>query len=199
MGTATRVLTVSSGGAVTPMFRRNAAGQIVEVMPEQDEYQTPAKGSRARVELSGISDTFEMTTQFSDTPVTKVRVEYRIVKGANNTGKLAEGKRFTEIHTWTIGPKSNLGRLIGALRGAAVAPGEAINPDDFIGTTFVTTISTTDDGKWGKVSPDAIEAGSVKFPAGSALAGESAPAPAAPPAVAAAADEDDPFEVDEEI
>ena len=186
MGTATRVLTVSSG-AITPMFRRNDAGKIVEVMPEQDEYQTPPKGTRARVELSGISDTFEMTTQFSDTPVTKVRVEYTIRKGTTGVGKALEGKRFTEIHTWTIGPKSNLGKLIGAIRGTVVAPGESINPDDYIGTTFVATISTTDDGKWGRVVPDAIEAGTTQLPTASSEA----------PAAAAAAS--DPFEEEDEL
>ena len=181
---ATRTLTVSSGGSITPMFRRNGRGQIEEVMPEQDEYQTPPKGTRARIELSGISDVFEMTTQFSDAPVSKVRVEYTIRKGTSNAGKMLEGKRFTEIMTWTIGPKSNLGRLIGAIRGTPVQPGEAINPDDYIGATFVTTTSTTDDGKWGRIVPDAIEAGSVQMPGGGA------PSPAAPAG-------DDPFEDDE--
>lgn len=183
---ANRVLTASSGGSVTPMYRRNGNGQIVEVMPEQDEYQTPPRGTRARVELSGISDVFEMKTQFSDEPVKKCRVEYTIRKGTSNAAKMLEGKRFTEIHTWTVGPKSNLGKLIGALRGAPIEPGEAVNPDDYIGATFVVTISTTDDGKWGKISPDAIEAGTVKLVEGAAVA-------------APAADEEDPFEAEEEL
>ncbi len=182
----TRTLTANAGGAITPMYRRDGRGDIVEVMPDRDEYVTPPRGMRARLQLSGISDVFEMTTKFSDTPVSKVRVEYMVEKGTSNAGKTMEGKRFTELQTWTIGPKSNLGMLIGALRSEGVRVGEEINPDDYIGTSFVATVTTSDDGKWARVVPDAIEEGSVRLPAS---------APAATP-VTPAGDED-PF--DEEL
>lgn len=186
---AARTLTVSSG-AVTPMFRRDANGQIVQVEPVGDEYATPARGSRGRLQLSGISEVFPMVSQYSETPVEKIRVEYTMVKGANNTAKMVEGKRFTEIMTWVMGPKSTLGVLLGTLRGKPVAPGEAINPDDFIGTTFVATTTTSPDGKWGKVVPDAIEPDSIK------LAPTAAP-PVASGHTSGVIGEDDPF--DEEV
>lgn len=183
-----RTLTVSTG-AVTPMLRRDAAGRLAMVEPEGGEYATPLRGSRGRLELSGISEVFEMTSQFKPDPVEKIRVEYRMAKGANASARQVEGMRFTEIMTWTMGPKSSLGRLVGALRGAPVQPGERIDPDDYIGTTFVCTTTTSDDGKWGRVNPDAIEAGSVRLPAGVA-------APAAPGDGDAGEDggeEEDPF------
>lgn len=176
-----RVLTVSSG-AVTPMWRRDGRGILEMVEPDGGEYATPMKGSRGRIELSGISDTFEMESQYSDTPVTKVRVEYRMLKPGNNSARQVEGKRFTEIMTWTMGPKSTLGKMIGTLRGSPVAAGEAINVDDFIGTTFVCTTTTSDDGKWGKVNPDSIEPDSIQLYGGRAVAAAATPDP-----------DDDPF------
>lgn len=171
VATQGRMLTASAG-AVTPMWRRDAAGELVKVERQGDEYQTPPRGTRARLQLSGISEVFEMTSQYSDAPVEKIRVEFLIEKGTGNAAKMLEGKRFTEMMTWTVGPKSTLGKLLGALRGRDVTPGEQVNPDDFIGTSFVATVAVSEDGKWGKVVPDAIEAGSVRLFAAASGAGE---------------------------
>lgn len=173
----------------TSMFRLGANGELTKVEPNRDDYVTPPRGTRARIELSGISETFLMDSQFSPgEQVEKVRLEWRIVKGQGNAAKMYQGKCFSELYTWKIGPKSNLGKLIGALRGTPVKPGESIDPDTYIGTTLVTTTTLNDAGTYAGVSVEAIEAGSVQLPAG--IASDNGTEPGA------GDEEDDPYDDD---
>lgn len=143
-----RTLTAGSG-AMTPMNRRNpATGELFQVTPERDEYAVPPRGTYGRFKLTGISDTFELTSQQYGTS-TNVRLEFEILKVQDPASKYLEGRKFTALYTWTVGPKSNLGGLLGALRGQDIQPGEDVDPDDFIGTEFVTmtTLRVSGDGQ----------------------------------------------------
>lgn len=142
-----RMLTAGSG-AITPMNRRNqATGKLFQVTPERDEYAVPPRGTYGRFRLTGISDTFELTSEQYGLSV-NVRLEFEIVKVQDAESKYLEGRKFTALYTWTVGPRSNLGGLIGALRGHEIQSGENVNPDEFIDTEFVTTTTmrTSRDG-----------------------------------------------------
>lgn len=145
----------------TPMWRRNpATGELFSVVPQQSEYCTPGKGMRGRFQLTGISDVFTLTSaQYGESE--KVRLEFLILKVSDKEQKFLEGKRFTELYGWSIGPKSYLGQLLGELRGQPVQRGETIDPDSFIDTEFVTstTLSFSADGQksYPGVSRDAID------------------------------------------
>lgn len=145
----------------TPMWRRNpATGELFSIIPQQDEYCTPAKGTRGRFKLTGISDVFTLTSaQYGESD--KVRLEFQVLKVSDASQKFLEGKRFTELYGWSIGPKSYLGQLLGELRGRPVQRGETIDPDSYIDTEFVTstTLSFSADGQksYPGVSRDAID------------------------------------------
>lgn len=146
----------------TPMNRRNPqTGELFQVVPERDEYAVPPAGTYGRFKLTGISDTFDMTSERYGTS-TKVRVEFQIMKVQDPENKYLEGKRFTELYGWSVGPKSNLGKLFSKLRGTPIQPGEQVDPDDFIDTEFVTatTLQISGDGtkSYAGVSAESIVA-----------------------------------------
>lgn len=146
----------------TAMNRRNPeTGELFQVVPRQEEYAVPPAGTYGRFKITGISDTFEMTSERYGTS-TKVRVEILIEKVQDPESKYLEGKRFAPLFGWSVGPKSHLGKLFGKLRGTPIQPGEQIDPDDYIDTSFVTatTLDVSGDGakSYPGVSADSIVA-----------------------------------------
>lgn len=189
----------------TPMWRRNpATGKLFTIVPEQTEYCTPSKGMRGRFQLTGISDVFTLTSaQYGESQ--KVRLEFLIEKVSDASNKYLEGKRFTELYGWSIGPKSYLGQLLGALRDRPIPRGEELNPDDFIDTSFVTstTLSYSADGQksYPGVSRDAIDPSKTRL---SRFVGAAKPEPALVGAAVGAAeefpdDDDNPFPTDDDL
>lgn len=161
-----RELTAGSG-AVTPMWRRNSKGELFQVEePDRNDYVTPPNVTRGRFQLSGISDVFTLTSeQYGESE--KVRVEFLIEKVSSKSLKHLEGKRFTELYGWAVGPKSYFGQLLGKLRGRDVERGETLDPDTFIDTSFVsvTTLATSRDGQkqYPGINREAIEPDSIKL------------------------------------
>lgn len=154
-----RTLTAGAG-AVTPMNRRDPqTGNLFQVTPGREEYAVPPQGTYGRFCITGISDTFELVSAKYG-PQDKVRVEFEIIKVQDADAKYLEGRKFTGLYTWTVGPKSNLGALLGALRGKPVQPGEDVDPDDFIGTEFVTTTTLAYSADGSKSYPD-VSAASI--------------------------------------
>lgn len=144
----------------TPMNRRNPkTGEIFQVIPGRDEYAVPPQGTYGRFKLTGISDTFELVSPKYG-PQDKVRLEFEILKVQDAESKYLEGRRFTGLYTWTVGPKSNLGALLGALRGKPIQPGEDVDPDKFIDTEFVTTTTLAHSADGSKSYPD-VSHGSI--------------------------------------
>ncbi|MCA9877830.1 MAG: hypothetical protein KC442_08610 [Thermomicrobiales bacterium] len=144
----------------TAMNRRDPqTGGLVQVMPGRDEYAVPPQGTYGRFKLTGISDTFEMVSPKYGLQ-TKARLEFQILKVQDTESKYLEGRRFTGLYTWTVGQKSNLGALLGALRGQPIQPGENVNPDDFIDTEFVTTTTLAHSADGSKSYAD-VSAGSI--------------------------------------
>jgi hypothetical protein len=187
-----RTLTASSGLS-TPMWRRNDRGELFQIEEvDRNEYVSPPRGTRGRFSLSGISDTFEMTSEQYGTS-TNVRLEFFILRVTNKDFKWAEGKRFTQLVTWKIGPKSTFGQLLGVLRGRSVAPGEELDPDAFIGTSFVTSTTLKENGDrlYAGISIEAIEDGSVKL--SPFVNGGGAPQPELVGVAASGGDDSDPF------
>lgn len=148
------------------MWRRDeATGELFHVEPDPNDYRTPPRGLRGRLRLSGISDVFEMPNKFSDEPGAmqkKVRVEWEVVK-ASGKHKEHEGVRFTDLYTMSIHQRSNLGKLLGTLRRREIQPGETVDIDSFIGSSFVALIRTSDDGLYAGISPEAIEPDSIQL------------------------------------
>lgn len=175
----------ASSGALTPMWRRDSSGKLIKIEePDPSDYVTPPDGTKARFRLSGISEEFEMDSQFNEKPDTKIRVEFEVVKTANGNMNYLAGKRFTDLYNWTVGPKSNLGKLIGRLRGKEIERGEDVDIDSYIGTEFVAMTHLSPNGYYAGISPDAIERDKTKLSPYVTAALE--------PAVVGAA-EDDPF------
>lgn len=205
--------TTTGGSAVTNMWRSvKDDGQAIEtepdglyklVEPDSDDYCTPPRGSRARLRLSGISESFEMPT-FNDPEKmeNKVRLEYQIVNiSGNNIGHM-KGKRFTQIFTERVSARSALGQLFAALTDRPIPTNTDGYPfDGFIDTEFVALVGENQSGTHAKVNPEGIESGkTVLSPAAEVYFNGGNPAKKGKDAkepelvgVGAGAVEDDPF------
>lgn len=202
--------TTTSSGAITKMWRSvDDDGEALEldneglklVEPEPNEYVTPPRGTRAKLRITGMSETFQMPS-YNDANVMedKVRVEFQIVGISGKNVEWMKGKRFNPIYTDRVSEKSNLGLLFRTLTGQPIPPNLAGYPyDGFIGTEFVTLIGENQSGTHAKINHEAIEMGkTVLSPAVAAyLAGNGgAPQPAL---VEAAGDASDPFAEEEDL
>lgn len=162
--------TTTGGGALTPMWRSamddgdaiqtDDDGLYKLIEPDPNEYCTPPKGVRAKLQLSGISETFEMPTYNDpDKMENKVRLEYLILGISGQNIGWMKGKRFTQIFTERVSAKSALGQLFATLSGADIPANiEGFPFDGFIGTEFVSLIGENQSGTHAKVNPEAIEA-----------------------------------------
>jgi hypothetical protein len=160
----------TSGGAMTAMWRSvdddgtaidqdNEGLKLVE--PEPNEYVTPPKGTRAKLRLSGLSETFQMP-KFDEPEVMedKVRAEFQIIGISGKNVEWMKGKRFTQMYTDRVSEKSNLGKLFRTLTGQPIPPNLAGYPyDGFIGTEFVALIGENPNGTYAKINHEAIETG----------------------------------------
>lgn len=166
-------LTATQSGT-DKMYKRTAKGvRLVEV--DRSAHIVPPVGMKARYELSGIGEPFQMPDKFSDNPdatKTMLRLEFTIVKGGDNVSKMNEGKAFSALYGYSLGPRANLAKLIGAIRGEAIAIGESVDLDEYIGTTFVSkTLGQMNDAtKFARLSDEAIDADTVKWPEAAAIA-----------------------------
>lgn len=160
--------TLEAKAGITPMWRAKgdaAEGQIVSesddgryilVEPEPNEYHRFENNAKCEWELSGISEAFEMTGQYGTS--TNVRVEFRCMRTKN--AQYAAGKRWTGLYTYKIGPKSNLGALLGRLRGRDIEAGENIDIDAHITTRFIAPVVVNNNG-YNELIPLNIEEGSI--------------------------------------
>lgn len=180
--------TTTGGGEMTKMWRSvNDEGDALEiepdglyklVLPDRDDECSPPKGTRAKLRISGISETFEMPS-YNDESImeNKVRVEFQILGiSGNNLGHM-KGKRFSQMFTDKVSAKSALGLLFAALTGEKIPSNLKGYPyDGFIDTEFVSLIAESDKG-YPRVEPAGIEtAKTVLSPAVKAyFAGSTAP------------------------
>lgn len=210
-----RTLT-TGGGAMTNMWRSvKDAGEAIEVEPDglyklvepdPNEYCTPPRGTRARLRISGISETFEMPTYNDpDKMENKIRIEFLIENLSGNNIGWMKGKRFTQIMTERISAKSALGQLFATLGDHPIpANTDGFPFDGWIDTAFVSLIGENQSGTHAKVDPAGIEAGkTVLSPAvQSYFAGSAAPSNAREPEMAgvgaaAGGVDNDPFLTDD--
>lgn len=145
------------------MVRRDESGATIEVEVRREEYTVPPEGTYD-LEITGFAKPFEMTSELYGESV-KTRVEFAIVAGKGN------GHRFTDLYTWTVGPKSNLGKLIGKARGMEIPKGsvdvvELILPRPPIRlTAYVSNSEDRDDQgrpKYARVVLDSVKPLGVK-------------------------------------
>lgn len=185
-------LTATQAGT-DQMWRRGKKGlELVEV--DRSRHISPPVGMKARFLLSGISEPFQLKNNFSDDPdamKTMIRIEFTVEQGADKDAKPLEGRAFTALYGYSLNPKANLAKLVGAIRGEAVEMGDSVDLDSFIGCSFVskTLGQQNDPTKFGRVSTEIIDAGKVKWPNGTATA-------AARDNDTADEGDDDPFEDD---
>lgn len=208
-----REITVGGGGegAFADSIYRRVNGQVVAQSYTQEDragYVLPAVGVQAKFQLTGITETFEMQDRFADDPnatKTKVRLEFQVLaapKGAGNATKMLVGKRFSQLETWSLNEKSNMGRLFAGLLGRQLEKGESINPDDFIGVVFVSTTrgQQSNPGKFAGISAEAILRDHVDWSQSGMSHLDAEPEPEPEPELVGAAvggdEEDDPFLVD---
>ena len=186
------------------MYRRNgndSMGELVLVEPDANEYinlPLDAQGVKAQFRLSGISPVWTWTHPEYG-PQNKVRLEFTIQRFPGFEG--LEGKRFTQTYPWPkniADDRSKLGLLLRAFLGRNFQAGENVNPDDYIGTSFVTsaTAELSADGQkiYSGISREGIERRKTKLsPHVNAIGTE-------PVAVAAGAEKTgaDPFDIPED-
>lgn len=182
------------------MYKRTKKGvQLVEV--DRADYIVPSVGMKARYELSGISEPFQMRDAFNEKDPeamkTMLRLEFTVVKGGDNVSKMNEGRAFSALYGYSLGPRANLAKLIGAIRGEAIAIGESVDLDEFIGVSFVSKTLGQDKNKekFSRLSDEAIDADTVKWPEGAAIA----EAQDAAEDEDQTGDDDNPFEDDDEL
>lgn len=190
------------------MWRRDTQGTLVLVEPDGNEYinlPLDAQGVRGKFELTGISPTYVY-----DSPnygqQTKVRLEFLVVKFPGF--EALQGKKFTQSYPWPkniADDRSKLGLLLRALLGRKFDIGESVNPDDFIGTAFVTSaiVEVSQDGQriYSGISRDGIERRKTELSPHVGSENGTAPQPAlVGAAVGATADQDDdPFDEEGDV
>lgn len=195
----------TSGGAMTAMWRsEDDDGQAIEtdgeglklIEPDPNEYVTPPKGTRAKLRLSGLSETFQMPS-YNDPEVKedKVRAEFQIIGISGKNIEWMKGKRFTQMYTDRVSDKSNLGQLFRTLTGQPIPPNLSGYPyDGFIGTEFVALIGENAAGTYAKINHEAIETGkTVLSPAVAAYLAGNGGTPQQELAGVAAGGGEDPF------
>lgn len=82
-------------------------GALVQEESEREWYMVPPK-AEYEFEITGYAVPFEMkvSEEYGGGTQTKTRLEFTIKGGKG------DGKRFTDMFTFSIGPKSNLGALL---------------------------------------------------------------------------------------
>ena len=95
------------------ILHRLVGGKIVVEEMQRNLYGVPKDGEYT-LEITGIAEPFEMTSELYGTQA-KTRVEYTI------RGGKGDGRMFTDLYTWSLGAKSNLGKIATAALGG-VAP-----------------------------------------------------------------------------
>jgi hypothetical protein len=141
-----RTFTAGETTTTREMWRRDSSGRLVLVEPQPNEYCSPPKGSRGRFRLNGLSPVYTYNSPTYGEQK-RVRVEYQILK-LPNTPDL-EGMKFTQGLPWPKNisdDRAKLGQLLTALLGRKFAPGEAVNPDDYISSEFVTSTTRDENG-----------------------------------------------------
>jgi hypothetical protein len=98
------------------------------------------------------------------------------LSGGNNIAYM-KGKRFSQMFTEKISPKSNMGKLFQALSGQPIPENTAGFPfDGWIDTEFIALIGESQNGQYAVVNPEGIETGkTVLSPAVAAYFNGSAP------------------------
>lgn len=158
-------LVATSGSGVDQVYRRDAAGKVRLEEADRSEYVLPPVKMKARFELTGWSEPFEMPDNFNEGQTkTKITAEWRVAKGLSNTGKAYEGKKFRTMFTYSLNPRSGLAQLLTAMRGDPIAPNETVDLESFIGWQFVgqTRGQQGDPTKFGGIGTDSIEEDSVR-------------------------------------
>lgn len=134
------------GSFQAEMWRRTPSGELVLFEVDFNDYCHPPKGRNGRFELHGWSPYYETQSTFDGVTktVTRMRAEYRIIKLAGDPqGEFTDGlfaQQFP-VPKHIENEKSKLGNFLRALLNRGFEPGEDVNPDDFIGTEFVTSVT----------------------------------------------------------
>lgn len=99
------------------IVRRNGAGELVKVEPDQRRDYIVCPAGTFDFEVTGFAEPFTMTSeQYGES--TKTRLECAIVGGPGN------GKKCLFLYGWSMGPKSHLGKTYRKATGREVPSGE---------------------------------------------------------------------------
>jgi hypothetical protein len=98
------------------IVRRAASGERVEELADRRKYKVPPTG-QYRLAITGYYKPFAWTSkEYGDS--TKTRIEFRI------ESDYGRGNYLNDMYTWSVGPKSNLGKLIRKARGVEIPEGD---------------------------------------------------------------------------
>lgn len=139
--TATDRYTITGGGATTMWIERDANGQIGNPREQtQDERlgeTVPPRGEYT-LKVVAFAEPFEHTSEKWGVK-TKTRLKLQIQGGPG------DGRYFSTMVGWSIGPNSNLGRVYRAVTGKEVDRGGEYNVTEILNGTFSAYVTGSDE------------------------------------------------------
>lgn len=188
-----------SSGGVNRYWVKDKSGAVSLQEVSRDEIGAPPSNGYFKLRLVGISDVFEMTGVYGRSQ------NVRVLLVVNQPGSHAHKQKFSELVTvakWgdrtesfypTIGSRSKIGQMLGAIQGHEIEQNATITLTDFLGGEFMAnvkqTVKQTDSGL-------VAYANTVHDTITSAEQAPSLPAAAPPQSAAAAAN---PFLADDDL
>lgn len=129
-------------GAATVWVRKDAQGNVVTHEQTQDErmaHVVPPRGEYTLI-VRSFAEPFEMARaeQFGGGMQTMTRLELEIADGRG------KGKTCVLLCGWSIGPRSNLGKVYRAVTGKAVDNGGEYDVAEILGGRFVAYLQPSD-------------------------------------------------------
>lgn len=132
----------ASQAAPTIWVRKDSKGAIVTHEQTQDErmaHGVPPKGEY-QLRVISFAEPFEMprSEQFGGGVQQMTRLELEVLNGKG------KGKTCTLLCGWSIGPRSNLGKVYRAVTGKAVENGVDYDVTDILGGEFTAYLQPSD-------------------------------------------------------
>lgn len=139
--------------ASNELYRKDAGGGITLVKVDRETYVVPKPGPYT-LELTGLSEPFEMADTFNDGAMkTMVRVEVAIRDHAKAN---RNGQRFSVLMKLSLNERASLGKVIAAIQGRALKPNEEVELTDFLGGKFTASVGNNLDGTRANIASDSI-------------------------------------------
>lgn len=134
---------IEAKGQTTTWVKKNANGELVTTEQTQDERAAqiviPKRGEY-RLRVAAFAEPFELarSEQYGGGMQKMTRLLLTLVGGPG------DGKQTTLLAGWSIGSKSNLGKVFSATTGKAPAPSGMNDPVEMLNKEFIAFLAPSD-------------------------------------------------------